>query len=160
MKQSDPINAKFLISICVLWVTASVGVGSAQEVGIHFAVQPDSVQWDTGHSSLAFMCRVVITNQTPTSLTVSNLFQDKAGLCMKITDTSGKELARLIAPPFHYPTITIPVGTNEVFWPYYGILGRFDPGPNRTVRLQLTGKLLGSNYTNPIVSEFVEMKIP
>jgi len=26
--------------------------------------------------------------------------------------------------------------------------------------LQLTGKLLGSSYTNPIVSEFVEMKIP
>jgi len=106
------------------------------------------------------MCRVVITNQTSTSLTVSNLFQDKAGLCMKVTDSGGKELARLIAPPFHLATFTIPTGTNAVFWPYYGIFGRFDPGTNKNVRLQVVGNLIGSSYTNPVASDIVDMKIP
>lgn len=154
------MKAKLLFAICVLWVTACFGGGSTQDVGIHFAVQPNSIQWDTSHLSLTFMCRVVITNQTPTSLTVSNLFQDKAGICMKVTDASDRELARLIVPPFHRSTFTIEAGTNEVFWPYYGIFGRFDPGTNKTVKLQLVGRLIGGSYTNPIVSDIVDMKIP
>jgi hypothetical protein len=160
MRQYVCMKAKLLFAICVLWVTACFGGGSTQDVAIHFAVQPNSIQWDTSHTSLAFMCRVVITNQTSTSLTVSNLFQDNAGLCMKVADSGGKELARLIAPPFHWPTFTIQAGTNEAFWPYYGIFGRFDPGTNRTVRLQLVGSLIGSIYTNPVVSGIVDMKIP
>lgn len=158
--QSVGMKAKLLFAIWALSVTACFGGGSTQDVGIHFAVQPNSIQWDRSHTSLTFMCRVAITNQTPTSLTVSNLFQDKAGLCMKVTDTSDKELARLICPPFHRETFTIPAGTNEVFSPYYGIFGRFDPGTNRTVRLQLVGNLIGSSYTNPVASGIVEMKIP
>ena len=122
-------------------------------VAIHFAVQPNSIQWDASHTSLTFMCRVVIHNPTRASLTISNLFQERAGLYMKVADTGGTELARLISPPFQQPVSTIDAGTNSVFWPYYGIFGRFDPGTNKTVRLQLEGKLIGNSYTKPIVSE-------
>ncbi len=62
--------------------------------------------------------------------------------------------------PFEWPVSTIEAGTNSVFWPYYGIFGRFDPGTNKTVRLQLEGKLIGSGYTTPVVSDTVDMKIP
>jgi hypothetical protein len=148
-----------LLLICSFWAAACFGGGST-DVAIHFAVQPNSIRWDASHSSLTFMCRVVIDNQTPASLSVSNLFQDRAGLCMKAADTSGTKLASLIAPPFKLPVSTIEAGTNSVFWPYYGILGRFDPGTNRTVRLQLEGKLIGSGYTTPVVSDTVDMKIP
>lgn len=160
MRQNVFIKAKFLTLICLLLATVCFGDGFAQDVAIHFAVQPNSIQWDSSRAAVTFMCRVVITNQTSTSLTVSNLFQDQSGLCMKLTDTSGKELAHLIAPPFHWATFTISAGTNSVFWPYYSIFGRFDPGTNRTVRLQLDGRLIGSSYTNPIVSNIVDMKIP
>ncbi len=160
MTQNVCMKAKLLFLICVLWVTVCFGGGSTRDVAIHFSVQPNSIRWDTSHTSLTFMCRVVITNQTPTSLTVSNLFQDHAGLCMKVTDAGETELACLIAPPFHWPTFTIQAGTNSVFWPYYGIFGRFDPGTNKTVRLQLGGRLIGSSYTTPVFSNIVDMKIP
>jgi hypothetical protein len=151
---------KVLHFVCLLWATACFGGGFTPDVAIHFAVQPNSIQWDTSHTSLTFMCRVVIYNQTPDSLTISNIFQDHAGLCMKVTDSRGTELARLISPPFKWPVSTIEVGTNSVFWPYYGIFGRFDPGTNKSVRLQLEGKLIGSSYTTPVVSDTVDMKIP
>lgn len=160
MKQDVCMKAKLLLLICALWSMVCFGGGSAPEAAIHFAVQPNSIRWDTSHTSLTFMCRVVLTNQTPTPLTVSNLFQDHAGLCMKVTDTGGTELARLISPPFKRPVSTIEAGTNSVFWPYYGIFGRFDPGTNKTVRLQLEGRLIGSSYTQPVVSDTVDMKIP
>ena len=79
---------------------------------------------------------------------------------MEVTDAHGTELARLISPPFKLPISTVEAGTNSVFWPYYGIFGRFDPGTNKTVRLRLEGKLIGSNYTQPVVSDMVDMKIP
>jgi len=79
---------------------------------------------------------------------------------MQVTDTGGTKLASLISPPFKQPVSTIEAGTNSVFWPYYGIFSRFDPGTNQTVRLQLEGKLIGSSYTTPVVSGTVDMKIP
>lgn len=154
------MKTKFSLLIYLLWAGASFGEATTPDVGIHFAVQPNSVRWDASHTSLTFMCRVVITNQKPSSLTVSNLFQDHAGLCMAVADTSGTELARLISPPFKRPISTIEAGTNSVFWPYYGIFGRFDPGTNKTVRLHLEGKLIGSGYTKSVASDFVDMKIP
>jgi hypothetical protein len=149
-----------LISIYVLWISVCLGDVFAQDVGIHFAVQPNSIQVNSNHTALTFMCRVAITNRTPTSLILSDLFQDKSGLCMKVSDTNDKELARLVSPPFHFIGHTIPAGSNSVFWPYYGLLDRFDPGTNRTVRLQLVGRLLGSSYTNPVASDIVDLKIP
>ncbi len=154
------MKAKLLLLICLLWTTACFGGGSTPDVTIHFAVQPNSIRWDASHTYLTFMCRVVIDNRTPASLTVSNLFQDHTGLCMQVTDTRGAELARLFSPPFERRVSTIEAGTNSVFWPYYGIFGRFDAGTNKTVRLQLQGKLIGSSYTTPVASGTVDMKIP
>ena len=154
------MKAQLFLFICFFWSRAVFGDPAAGDVGLHFAVQPNSSQWDNKRTALTFMCRVVISNQTPDSLTVSNLFQNQAGLCMRVTDGNGAELARLISPPFQQTTFTIGAGTNEVCWPYYGIFGRFDPGTNKTVRLQLEGKLVGSSYTKPVVSDTVEMRVP
>ena len=154
------MKTKLLLLTCLLWSKAAFGGPSAPEIAVHFTVQPDSIQWDAGHTALTFMCRVVIENQTATSLTVSNLFQDHAGLGMKVATENGTELSRLYCPPFRRTTFTIPPGTNSVFWPYYGIFGRCNPGTNKTVKLQLEGRLLGSNHTEPVASDVVDMKVP
>jgi hypothetical protein len=154
------MKTKLLLLICLLSSKSAFGGSSAREIAVHFAIQPNSLRWNANHTSLEFMCRVVIENQTHDSLSISNLFQDRAGLCMKVADTNGNELARLISPPFKIISSTIGAGTNSISWPYYGILGRFDPGTNKTVRLQLQGKLLGSSYTKQIFSDIVDMKVP
>jgi hypothetical protein len=154
------MKIKFLFLICFLWAGNSFSKPPTPDVAIHFTVQSNSIRWDSSHNALTFMCRVVIDNQTPTSLTVSNLFQDHAGLCMKITDNNGTELSRQFSPPFHISISTIEAGTNSMFWPYYGIISRFNPGTNKTVKLQLEGNLVGSSYIKPVVSDIVDMKIP
>jgi hypothetical protein len=153
---------KNLVAAVALLVALSASGGSAvTNVTIHLAVQTNSVSWDASHKSLTFMCKATIDNQTGDSLTVSNLFQDHSGLSLKVTDKNGVELARLHAPPFHFPSFTIAAGGNQSFWPYYGIMNSFSvPASNTTVRIQLEGRLIGSSYTGSFTSNIVELKIP
>lgn len=144
------MKAKLFPWIYLFLAMDCFGGGSMPDVAINFTVQPNSIQWDAKRTSLTFMCRVIIDNHTPASITVSNLFQDNAGLCMKVMDNNEVELTRLVAAPFKMPISTIEAGTNSVFWPYYGIFGRFDPRTNKAVKLRLEGKLIGSNYTKPV----------
>jgi hypothetical protein len=154
------MRAKLLTLICSLWASACFEAAATTDVLVRFDVQPNSIQWDTSHTALTFMCRVVIENKTADSLTVSNLFQSTDGLCMKVASTNGVQLASLISAPFKFPVATIDAGKNLKFWPYYGIFGLFDPGTNTSVKLQLEGKLAGSSYPKSVVSDVVDMKIP
>jgi hypothetical protein len=107
------------------------------------------------------MCKATIENQTRDSLTVSNVFQDPAGLSLKVTDKNGVELSRLSCMPFKNPKATIAAGGSQLFWPYYGIKERFSvPETNTTVNVQLEGRLLGSGYTGSVTSNVVELKVP
>ena len=136
---------------------------SATNVTIQVSVQTNSVHWDRAHTSVSFICRAIIDNQTRESLTVSNLFQDPSGLSLKVTDRSGAELVRLRTGPFHSELSTIDAGSKKPFWPYYGSedrFGRFAPGTNTTVTLQLEGNLIGSRYTGSLTSNIVELNIP
>jgi hypothetical protein len=153
---------KNLAAILALLMARSVfGESASTNVTIHLAVQANSVSWGARHESLSFMCKATIDNPTRDALTVSNLFQDHAGLALKVTDTNGVELARLFAPPFHFPSGTIAAGSKESFWPYYGIMNPiFAPGTNTSLRIQLEGKLIGSSFPGSITSNIVELRSP
>ena len=153
---------KNLVIILAMLVAASAsGEATATNVTIHLAVQTNSVSWSGSHNSLTFMCKATIENQTRDSLTVSNVFQNPAGLSLKVTDKNGVELSRLSAAPFKRPMFTIAAGGSQLFWPYYGIMNRFSvPETNTTVKIQLEGKLLGSGHTGSVTSNIVELKIP
>ena len=147
--------------LALLVARSALGEPAATNITIHLAVQTNSVSWDASHKSLTFMCRATIDNQTRDPLTVSNLFQDHAGLPLKVADTNGVELARLYSPPFHFPAFTILAGSKESFWPYYGIINRFSvPAGDKSVRIQLEGNLIGSGYDGSLTSNIVELRIP
>ncbi len=150
------------VAILTLLVARSaLGEPAVTNVTVHLAVQTNSVSRDASHKSLTFMCRATIDNQTRDPLIVSNLFQDHAGLSLKVADTNGVELARLYAPPFHFPAFTIAAGGKESFWPYYGVMNRLSvPASDTSVRIQLDGKLIGSGYAGSLTSNIVELKIP
>ena len=85
---------KNIVTILALLVALSVfGESAGTNIAIHIALQTNSVSWDTTHTSVSFMCKATIDNQTRESLTVSNLFQDHSGLSLKVTDEKGVELA-------------------------------------------------------------------
>jgi hypothetical protein len=127
------LRANLLLLVCILWGNVAFAGPSTPEVAIHFTVQKNSIQWSTNRTCLMFMCRVVMINSTSNFLTVSNLFQDRAGLCMKIMDKNGTELSRLNCGPFHWPTFTYGPGTNVIGWPYYVL---FLSGTNDSLKLQ------------------------
>jgi len=153
---------KNLVTLFALLVAACALVeATVTNVTIHLAVQTNSVSWGRSHNSLTFMCKATIENQTRDSLTVSNAFQDPAGLSLKVTDKYGVELSRLSCMPFKNPKATIAAGGSQSFWPYYGIKERFSvPETNTTVNIQLEGRLLGSGYTGSVTSNVVELKVP
>jgi hypothetical protein len=145
----------------LLFALSALGESAVANVTIHLAVQTNSVSWDAIHKSLTFMCRATIDNQTRDPLTVSNLFQDHAGLALKVADTNGVELARLYAAPFHFPSFTITAGSKASFWPYYGLMNRFSvPASDTSVNIQLEGKLIGSGYAGSFTANIVDLKIP
>ena len=149
----------FILLLVSLAFVAGDAFGESPGITIHLAVQTNSVAWDTSHTSVTFMCKATIDNQTRDSLTVTNLFQDHSGLALKVTDQTGVELARLYAAPFHRDSFTIAAGSKESFWPYYGIVTRFSvPASNTPVRIQLDGKLIGSSYTGSVTSNVVMLK--
>ena len=150
--------AAFLASLVAL---RAFGESAVTNVTVHLAVQTNSISWDTSHTSVTFMCKATIDDQTRDALTVSNLFQDHSGLSLKVTDKKGEELARLSAAPFHFPSFTVAAGGKQSFWPYYGIMNRFSvPKGDTAVRIQLEGKLIGSSYAGSLTSNIVELKIP
>jgi len=153
---------KNLVTLFALLVAASaLGEATVTNVTVHLAVQTNSVSWGRSHQSLTFMCKATIENQTRNSLTMSNVFQNPAGLSLKVTDKNGVELSRLSAAPFKRPMFTIAAGGTQLFWPYYGIMNRFSvPETNSLVKIQLEGKLIGSSYTGSVTSNIVELKIP
>jgi hypothetical protein len=154
------MKAHLLSLICLLLVSTAFSESLPAEVVVHLSVQPNSVQWDRAHTSVTFMCEAAIENRTRDPLTVTNLFQDHAGLFLKIMDKHGTELSRLWAAPFHTTSFTIPAGARQTFSPYYGIMNRFDPGTNETVSLQFQGKLNGSSYTKALASNILDLKLP
>jgi hypothetical protein len=133
---------------------------SPGELTVRFTIQTNSVRWDQNHTALTFMCRVVVENLTHQPFTVTNLFQNQSGISLKVLDQHGTELSRLLAPPFHQASFTIGPGSNQVFFPYYGVTKRFTPGTNQMVRLQLEGGLSGNGYTKPLTSNIVDLKVP
>ena len=147
--------------LLLLAAVSAFGEPAVTNVTIHLAVQTNSVSWNAANKSVVFMCRATIQNLTRDTLTVSNLFQDRSGLSLKVTDKHGMELTRLYAAPFHRSTFTIVAGDTQSFWPYYGIMNRFlVPETNTTVKLQLDGKLIGNGCKGVVASDIAILKIP
>jgi len=153
---------KNLVAILALLVALSAfGESAATNVTINLDLRTNAVSWDITHTSVAFMCKATIHNQTRDFLTLSNAFQDHSGLVLKVTDEKGAELSRLYAAPFHFESFTIARNSKESFFPYYGIMSRFAvPGNSTTIKLQLEGNLIGSGYSKRLTSNIVELKIP
>ena len=131
--------------------------------GDDIKVSLDSVSAVGVHSNIAFECKLHIHNGTSAPLVVTNFY----GLALKVSDLDGKELQRIRAHPFIAMVLwTIPANgdsTNDKVLYGFGS-SRYDslslPDSVQAVRVQAEVTLPGSNYTNHLASNVVEVKVP
>jgi hypothetical protein len=143
--------------------------GFSQTASTSVTVRLDSASTIGTHTNVSFLCHVRVRNETESALTATNLFARPPGLALRITTPDGKELKRTYAAPLHIWKFTFAPNEQQTFKLMYGVPGIGGsyqhpgiplPGDGRTVLVQIEGTLSGSSYTNRIVSNAVEVKIP